>query len=338
MPFSFFTLFAIALAMGCALGGEESARPVPVPPLLARSTAAVDARAPTAPAVAVPTVPLAVPVPTAPPMQHAAARELTWTFANGPFGPTEVVISVPAVQTEAQRFPVLIAFHGRGESLKGRRRGARGWLDDYRLTRAVDRLQRPPLRTEDFEQFVTAPRLAELNQRLAEQPYQGLIVVCPFLPDVLKGNQAFSQAEPLARFVVEVLLPRVVKHTPAQAGASSVGIDGVSLGGRAALLVGLSRPRAFGVVGALQAAIDEKEIPRLVEMVSRARRDNPSLNLRLLTSDEDYFLDVNRQLSLALKLRGEAHQWNQVVGTHSYRFNRGPGAIEMLLFHDAALR
>ena len=27
-----------------------------------------------------------------------------------------------------------------------------------------------------------------------------------------------------------------------------------------------------------------------------------------------------------------------VVNTHSYRFNRGPGAYEMLLYHDRALR
>jgi hypothetical protein len=28
----------------------------------------------------------------------------------------------------------------------------------------------------------------------------------------------------------------------------------------------------------------------------------------------------------------------RAVGTHSYRFNRGPGGLEMLLFHDRALR
>ena len=162
---------------------------------------------------------------------------------------------------------------------------------------------------------------------MLERPYSGLIVVCPFLPDVLKGSSAFKQAEPLARFIVDVLLPRVYAKTPALAVPASTGIDGVSLGGRAALLVGLSRPGAFGAVGALQAAIDEKDLERWSEMV-----------LRLLTSDEDYVLRVNEQLSSALVGKAVPHQLLRVVGTHSYRFNRGPGSFEMLIFHDRVLR
>jgi len=33
-----------------------------------------------------------------------------------------------------------------------------------------------------------------------------------------------------------------------------------------------------------------------------------------------------------------AHGFALVVGTHSYQFNRGPGALEMLLFHSRVLR
>jgi hypothetical protein len=32
------------------------------------------------------------------------------------------------------------------------------------------------------------------------------------------------------------------------------------------------------------------------------------------------------------------HTFDTVLGTHSYRFNRGPGAYEMLLYHDRVLR
>jgi iron(III)-salmochelin esterase len=268
----------------------------------------------------------------------AKRRELTWTFDEGPFGPTDVVLSVPLVADANARFPVLIALHGRGESLKGSRRGARGWIDDYDLERAMQRVSAPPLRSRDFQGYVGRERLRRINRALADQPYSGLIVVCPFLPDVLRRENAFKQAEPLAAFIVDVLLPRVYEKTPALGTPASTGIDGVSLGGRAALLVGFTRPGAFGAVGALQAAIDGSEIERFAELGARALSDNPNLSLRLLTSDKDHFLRVNERLSAVLKERGVQHRYSRVQGTHSYRFNRGPGAIEMLLFHDRVLR
>jgi hypothetical protein len=33
-----------------------------------------------------------------------------------------------------------------------------------------------------------------------------------------------------------------------------------------------------------------------------------------------------------------AHEFKLLTGPHDYVFNRGPGAVEMLLFHDRALR
>jgi iron(III)-salmochelin esterase len=271
------------------------------------------------------------------PGTRLAAEELSWRFEKGPFGPSDVLISLPA-RLPHERFPVLVAFHGRGEALAGSRRGARGWFDDYELGRAIARLGQPPLSKGDFRDYVSDARLAQLNADLRQRPYAGLIVVCPYLPDVLKGATAFVEMEPLGRFIVEELLPRVYDRTPALGTPGSTGADGVSLGGRAALLVGLGRPLAFGSVGAVQAALGEQEIARFSELAARARAQNSQLALRLLTSDEDYFLAQNLALSAALSERGLPHQLTRAVGTHSYRFNRGPGGLEMLLFHDRALR
>jgi enterochelin esterase-like enzyme len=268
----------------------------------------------------------------------AQRRELTWTFDEGAFGPSDVVISIPADAGGAKRYPVLVALHGRGESLEGRRRGARGWLDDYDLGRALTRLHRPPLTEGDFQGFVSDERLKQINQGLVERPYADLIVVCPFLPDVLRRESAFQEAEPLAAFLVDVLLPRIYAKTPAIGTPASTGIDGVSLGGRAALLVGFSRPQAFGAIDALQAAIYSTEIERFAELAARALADNPKLMLRLLTSDQDHFLPDNERLSAELERRGVQHRYRRVLGTHSYRFNRGPGSLEMLLYHDRVLR
>ena len=40
----------------------------------------------------------------------------------------------------------------------------------------------------------------------------------------------------------------------------------------------------------------------------------------------------------ALRARGVAHDVRELAGPHDYVFNRGPGGVEMLLFHDRALR
>jgi enterochelin esterase-like enzyme len=268
----------------------------------------------------------------------APARELSWRFAEGPFGPTEVVISVPPLASPSVRFPVLVAFHGREQTIRDSKRGARAWLDDYRLGRARERLSQPPLAAGDFESLVTEERLTLLDQELRRQPYADLIVVCPFLPDVLAEPDAVREGQALADFVVDRILPRVRARTPALAEPAATGVDGISLGGRAALLVGLSRPLAFGSVGALQAALGAGEVERFAELGAAAVRQNPALKLRLVTSDEDAFAAPNRALSAALSSRGARHTLLLARGAHGPDFTRGPGALEMLLFHSRVLR
>jgi enterochelin esterase-like enzyme len=268
----------------------------------------------------------------------ARLRELDWRFPNTELGAMRVLIVVPVATRADERFPVLIAMHGRGEAAKGVDRGARGWIDDYGLLRAVERLNAPPLSSTDLQSLYDADRLADLNARLLQHPYRGLIVVCPYTPDILAGDRGFSLAAPLARFIVNELLPRVYRETPALGTARGTGIDGVSLGGRAALLVGLARPEAFGTVAALQPAFDGAEAVALAKRARAALATNPSLRLRLLTSDGDYFLGATRAIARAFERHGVPHELAVVAGPHDYAFNRGPGVYEMLAFHDRALR
>jgi enterochelin esterase-like enzyme len=280
----------------------------------------------------------AVPSTSAAPGTSGGLHEVTWHYDSTPFGASEVVVAIPEGGAPDQKWPVLVAFHGRGESLRGAKRGARGWIDDYALPKTTRRLARPPLTEQDLLGFVTAEHLTELNHELAATPYRGLIVVCPFLPDILRNGRAEADGKLLAGFVVDELLPRVYRETPAIGTPASTGIDGVSLGGRAALMVGFERPEAFGAIDALQPALDDEELGRFAELAQNARAKNPMVALRLLTSDEDYFLEPTRALSHLLGVRGIAHRLDVVAGTHSYEFNRGPGGYEMLLFHDRALR
>ncbi len=279
----------------------------------------------------------AKPQGAAPNQLRRAAREETWVFHGTPYGVLHAVAYIPK-HTIGQRFPVLVALHGRAESAKGSERGARGWIEDYWLPRAFQRLSAPPLTPLDFEAMVDPKRLASLNAALKQQAFQGVIVVCPYTPDILEGRRPFSAADPFGTFIVKTLLPKVYAETPAIGTPETTGIDGVSLGGRAALLVGLEHARAFGAVGGLQAAFNVEDGAELARRALRAREQNPHLKLRLLSSDQDFFLEATRAISRAFDKAGVQHQLTIVSGTHSYEFNRGPGAFELLWYHDRALR
>jgi predicted esterase len=247
-----------------------------------------------------------------------------------------VVALVPAWGAPGEKFPVLVALHGRGEALKRPEDGAMGWARDYELTRAIARLSAPPLTDADFEGFSDRARMAAHNDALRGRPFGGVIVLCPYLPDLdLVGSHAIRA---YGRFVVTTLLPHARRETPAMETARATGIDGVSLGGAVALRAGMTYADGFGAVGSLQPAVHEEQTQDLVALARSARTRNPSLALRLLTSDQDYFKPAVHKVSSAWKSAGISHEIVEVPGPHDYPFNRGPGALEMLLWHDRVLR
>jgi len=265
------------------------------------------------------------------------AAEITWDYPTTELGPMRVVVLIPEHEVD-QRLPVLVALHGRGEALKGAELGARGWVDDYTLPITVERLHRPPITLDDLHGFADDTRLARLNASLAERPYQGLIVLCPFTPDTLPADESIDKALPLARFVVETVLPRAYRETPALGTPETTGIDGVSLGGRAALGIGLLRPKAFAVVASLQAALRSDNSADILKRAREAKAQKADLFVRLLTSSDDYFLKANQLLASELEAAGIRTELVNIPGPHDYEFNRGPGGYEMLIFHDRVLR
>jgi hypothetical protein len=90
-------------------------------------------------------------------------------------------------------------------------------------------------------------------------------------------------------------------------------------------------------VGTLQAAIGEDQVPDFTELARAARTKNPKVALRLVTSKEDYFNRAIKSTSAAWRAAGIDHELEELPGPHDYPFNRGPGAIEMLLWHDRVL-
>ncbi len=276
-------------------------------------------------------------VPEAPPIADGGVgargqvKTETWTLP----GDGRAVTIVPAWAKPDERLPMLFALHGRGEANKGPALGVMGWPKDYALLRAVERVCAPPLTTADFERMVDPKRLAGHNDALAKRPFAGLAIVCPYSPDVdLRKPQ---EIRAYADYFMNTVLPKAKKELPVLGTPAATGIDGVSLGGALALRIGLGNAHAFGTVGSLQAAIGEDQVADFTELARAARGKNADVRLRLLTSDKDYFRRAIGSTSASWRAAGITHDFDDVPGVHDYPFNRGPGAIEMLLWHDRLL-
>jgi len=253
-------------------------------------------------------------------------------------GTAERVLAVWAPPASAdEKLPVVIAFHGKGESVLGAARGYTAWLDRYQVDRAYRALLAPPLLASALGGLVRPAELATLNDELRVHPFRGVVVVGVYTPDLLVSANDPARLQRYAEWVARTLVPEVQKQVPvASTSPRQVGVDGVSLGGMVALEVGLRFPDVFGAVGAMQPAVRGREA--LLAALAERARSQLRQNVRLMSSDRDPLLPVTRALSAELRTRHVGHQLVITPGGHDYAFNRGPGAIELLRFHDRALR
>lgn len=232
-------------------------------------------------------------------------------------------------------WPVLVALHGRGEAGRGLRAGAYGWRDEYDLGKAVDRLKTGHIDSDDAGHMLDAARLEALNKSLASKPWSGLIIACPYTP--VPTGRAPSDAAPFARFLTEVLLPKIGELRGAPVKREESGIDGVSMGGRYALQIGLGVATAFSSVGGLQPAIQVGEADAFADLAAQTVAKAPT-TIRLVSSEGDPFLEATRALAAALEQHKVAQTIVVTQGPHDYAWNQGPGSIELALHHERVLR
>jgi len=276
--------------------------------------------------------------PVGPSTASAAPRErrtievLDWKFATEMGGAKRATVLVPRPIPPGVRLPVLVALHGLGETTDSIT-GANAWPKSYALTRAYERLLAPPLEPEDFQGLVTSERLTEINDELRARELGGVIVVCPYMSRDIGGALPI---ELYAEWLGQRLLPRVRSELPALDQTRATGIDGVSLGGWSAIRIAMARPDLFGVVGALQPAIlDPQMIDWATQLLSQKLGARP---FRFVTSTEDLYRFTLTELDKRLTAKNIPHEFAMTPGPHDYPWNKGPGSIEMLLWHDRTLR
>ncbi len=246
-----------------------------------------------------------------------------------------VVVLLPHGRRADQRFPLLIALHGLGETHRGSPRGAWGWAQDYLLPRADNRLRQPPLVSADFEGFVHPTRLMTLNTGLGQTPYEGLIILLPYTIDV-RRELDLARHRQFDQWLAVDIVARARRELPVMEGREHVGIDGISLGGLHSLWTGLGHPEVFGAVGAMQPAVRTRVSSVLARYPRRHGR--PAQRIRVSTSVDDTLRPDVELLHRTMTQRHIRHEYRMFVGPHDYPFNRGPGSIEMLLYHDRVLR
>ncbi|MEO8878036.1 MAG: alpha/beta hydrolase-fold protein, partial [Polyangiaceae bacterium] len=212
--------------------------------------------------------------------------------------------------------------------------GALGWAHDYVLTRSYERISNPPLARADFEELVDDSHLTEMNGALATKPFDGLVIVCPYVPDLDPFDT--QKNSDYGKYLVDVVLARARNELPISSAREATGIDGVSHGGVIALLVGLAHPDIFGAVGALQPAFRPEKIGQLTSLAALAKK-TVLPELRLTTSHDDYFRAVIAETDASWTAAGIAHDFSDLPGPHDYIFNRGPGGLELLYWQDRAL-
>ena len=84
----------------------------------------------------------------------------------------------------------------------------------------------------------------------------------------------------------------------------------------------------------VQPAINQAQIASYVDVI----KGRAGLPVHVETSTLDPYLAVSQSLHAALLKEGVASEYLAPPGSHDQRFLRDVGTLEMLLWHDRALR
>lgn len=232
--------------------------------------------------------------------------------------------------------PVLVLLHGLGETGNDRD-GAYAWVERYGLASSYERLLHPPVeRTLRRQLYLRPPRSQAINRELSLHPFRGMILVCPYTPNVFRMNTT-QALDDYAAWIVEVLLPEVRARTPARSQMRWTGLDGCSLGGFISYQVFQRRPEAFFTCGGVQAAIGEGAAPQYAQRIHDIVQRLGPRRIHIETSSQDPYHDANVKLAEELSRRGVQHQLRVPPGPHNQPWLIEAGTLEMLLWHDRQL-
>jgi pimeloyl-ACP methyl ester carboxylesterase len=251
---------------------------------------------------------------------------------------TRFTLFVPNHLAKDERVPLLVLFHGLGETWDTGI-GVYAWVERYGLGTAYARLRRPPVtRTWQRGNLLPDARLGELNAALAAQPFRGMAIACPYTPNVQKLPNPSGALDAYADWIIDALIPRARKEAPVFPDVAHTALDGVSLGGLISFEVFVRRPDAFTAVGGVQSAINAVRLPHYTDKLAAAFAKAAKTSVHIETSEQDPFRESNVGLAKMLEKKGVGCDLAILPGLHDQVFLREAGSMEMLLWHDRRMR
>jgi enterochelin esterase-like enzyme len=251
-------------------------------------------------------------------------------------GARRALILLPRDALEKAPLPLLVLVHGLGET-NDEHAGTRAWLERYGLGSAWEQLANQSLARAQ----PTLMSEVEHNARVScasRRPFQGLCVVCPYLPPPRVTQASDPKFERYARWLSDALLPAVRDRVPEAArGPNQAGIAGVSLGGLVALHAGIHCAEHYATVGSVQGAFGLGEAASLAGALA-GRFRSPGRAVYVATSSFDPYRAANQALSQKLVAAGVRSDFCLRTGPHSQTWLREVGSLDLLLWHDRALR
>ena len=261
------------------------------------------------------------------------AEYFTIPSRKHPQGVVAVSLPLDYEKHTARKYPLVIAFGGAGECARSPRDGALAWLHYYKTDAAIRALANNRLTPHDFRELITPPHLNDFNRRLKASPYRGIILACPSSP--LLSPQVGLEYPEYEEYIMNELVPALKSRY--RVADARVGIDGVSMGGARAMYYGFKYPEVFSSIGSVQGAFGPYfDVYR--HFVERHSETLKKRSIQLVTSDRDPMAPSVERMHKLLVDNSIPHRYLKLTGPHDYIFNQGPGALELLVFHDHALR
>jgi enterochelin esterase-like enzyme len=252
---------------------------------------------------------------------------------------TRFVVASPKHLSNGAKVPLVVLLHGLGEAADPAT-GARAWLERYGLLRSYARLRTPPL-AKTGRGELPPDRLAALNASLAKRPFEGLVLVCPFTPNVRKHADPALSLDRYATWLVDVVLPKARAVAPALPSPEHTALEGCSMGGAVAIEVFVRRPSAFAGLGLTQPGIGAYRAEHHAERLGRALADSPAQHrapaFHLLTSTGDPHKEATEALAAALAKRGVGRDLRLLPGPHDQPWLQEAGTPELLAWHERRL-
>lgn len=243
-----------------------------------------------------------------------------------------MTLLVPPPSRRVEPVRLLVLLHGLGET-GDPRAGAHAWVERYGLGDAYRRLMSPPVQRTSKLPYWPEGRIAQINAALAARPWRPPVVACPVTPDVYRAPSREAMLDGYADWLVDVVLPHARSVAGLGSNPAHTSLDGCSLGGYVGIEVLLRKPAHFGAWGSVQGALGAHRVARYAARLAELSRGRGPLPIHLETSEQDVFLEVNRELSRALHAQGLAHDWLVGRGPHNQPWLREAGTLEMLLWH-----